>query len=1054
MRTLFQCVGWTFALASIASGQISGTDQFETKIRPILASRCYACHSSALPTPQGGLTLDTVAGIRKGGNSGALFEAGEPSRSLLMRVLSHTGKAPKMPPGAPLPPQTIEEIRQWLQAGASLPQDRVLPTAEKSQLWSLKRPAMPPGPASGPAKAIDAFIQAALQAKGLSPSPEADKRTLIRRLSYDLTGLPPTWAEVNQFTDDQRPDAYERLVDRLLASPRYGERWGRHWLDIARYADSFNDSVNTGQRYPWSYSYRDWVIRAFNDDLPYDQFLLYQLAADRLPDADRRHLAALGFLSLGREFPNSYPETVDDRIDAVTRGMLGLTVSCARCHDHKYDPIPTKDYYSLYSVFSAIRPPKDLPELQDHAAPTARQKVYEGRLSTIEKEFAAYRSRRNAEMVTFFKSQVADYLIAAHDSAELTNSEIEELVRDRQLNLHVLSRWRKYLAESKKTSEPVFRMWHAAAAGQPGKSSEDVNPLMAAEIKEKAPDSLRKLAEIYASVLAKYDRSEAFGESAAEQLREVMRGPASPVDIPVEQFELIFTEGDSNNSRAFRVRYNAMLVQSAYDGAPARAMAVEDVSDPPQAHVFLRGNPNNPGAEVYPHFLSCLGGSDKQRFQDRRLDLARAIIDPANPLTARVMVNRVWMYHFGQGLVRTPSDFGFRGDPPTHPELLDYLAVRFMESGWSVKKLHKLILMSATYRQSSADNEAARRVDPENQLVWRMNRRRLDFESLRDSMLVATGRLENQIGVLPFSLTAIPFVPRRSVYGFIERGRVPSVLNAFDFASPDQHAPMRYVTTVPQQALFFMNSPFVAEQARQTASRPEVAGQSDASHKIAALYRILFARDPEAHETEAAIQFVNPAEKNQSPSPPASAWQYGTTDGKSFAPFATFTGEQWQGSAELLDKRSGKAVLTATGGEPGEQADQSVARRWVSPSAGRVAIEGTLRHGQGAVPYGDGVRGRIVSSRHGEIASWVVNGSSAETKMNGISVEVGDTLDFLVDARSDVENDPFGWVPVISMDGKTWNARNDFAGPAPAPLDMWARYVQVLLQTNEFAFVD
>src|SRR5262249_6797664 len=265
-----------------------------------------------------------------------------------------------------------------------------------------------------------------------------------------------------------------------------------------------------------------------------------------------------------------------------------------------------------------------------------------------------------------------------------------------------------------------------------------------------------------------------------------LRGPTSPADVPVDEFELVYTEGDSNNTRSIRVRYNAMLAQAAYDGAPARAMAIEDVPEPAPGHVFIRGNPNNPGAPTPPRFLSCLGGEDKI-FHDGsgRHELAQAIIDPENPLTARVVVNRVWMHHFGFGLVRTPSDFGFRGDPPTHPELLDYLAVRFIETGWSLKNLHRLIMTSAVYRQSSADSEAGRKIDPENQLLWRMNRQRLEIESLRDSMLVAAGRLDLTTGGAPFSLTALPSVPRRSVYGFIERGRVPNLLNAFDFASPD-----------------------------------------------------------------------------------------------------------------------------------------------------------------------------------------------------------------------------------------------------------------------------
>ena len=335
-------------------------------------------------------------------------------------------------------------------------------------LWSLKRPGLPDVPAvrgqQWVRNDIDRFILSKLEAKNLAPSPEADKRTLIRRATYDLTGLPPSAEEIDRFVRDTSADAYEKLIDRLLASPRYGERWGRHWLDVARYADSVNDSVNSGQRFPWSYTYRDWVIRSLNEDLPYDRFVLYQLAADRVTGIEPRHLAALGFLSLGREFPKSYPETVDDRIDAVARGFLGLTVACARCHDHKFDPIPTKDYYSFYSILSNIRQPDELPLLGKAGGLSPKQEMYQNRLERIRKEYQEYRVRRNSEMVAFFKTQTADYLLAAHDTEALSNTEIEDLVRDRQLNQHVLQRWRKYLRESKASGEPVFRLWHAAAA--------------------------------------------------------------------------------------------------------------------------------------------------------------------------------------------------------------------------------------------------------------------------------------------------------------------------------------------------------------------------------------------------------------------------------------------------------------------------------------------------------------------------------------------------------------------------------------------------------------
>ncbi len=1042
-----------------------GVHLFETKIRPVLATRCYACHSAKAAKPQGGLLLDSQAGVKRGGNSGPLAD-------VILRALRYQDKDLRMPPGKPLPAEVVADFEAWVREGLPMPADTTgaRPTTSPREFWSFQKPKLPAIPnvhyGAWANNDIDRFILAKLEAKGLAPSTQADRRTLIRRAYYDLTGLPPTAEEIEKFVSDPAPDAYPRLIDRLLASPRYGERWGRYWLDVARYSDA----RNVGERFAFSYSYRDWVIRAFNDDLPFDQFLMQQLAADRIAQNDRRNLAALGFLSLGREFPKSFPETVDDRIDTVARGMLGLTVACARCHDHKYDPIPTKDYYSFYSIFANVREPDDLPLLAPAARKTPKDAKYEQRLENIRQIDSEYRQKRCAEMVAFFKTQIAEYLIASRDSAEMSNTGLEELVRERQLNLHVLKRWRDYLAHSRASGEPVFQLWHAAATIPDAEFASKwpihqtrANPLVTAAFSDPGVTSIREVAASYATLLMRYDSAAALPDRNQEELRRVLRAADAPVNVPVSEFELIYSEGDGNNTRGFRNRYNAMRAMYAYDGGAPRAMAVEDVPDPKPVHVFLRGNPNNPGVEAPPHFLSCLSSGEPSNFRDGsgRLELAQAIASKDNPLTARVMVNRVWLQHFGAGLVRTPSDFGLRGDPPTHPELLDYLAVRFMESGWSVKKLHRLIMLSSAYQQSSEDYPEARRVDPENQLVWRMNRRRLDIESLRDSMLAVAGRLDLALGGTPYALTTIPSVPRRTVYGYIERGRIPAMLSVFDFAIPDQHAPMRYTTTVPQQALFLLNSAFVSEQAKHLLQRAEVNPERDPAKSIERLYRAVFARNPTASELAAGLQYVSAIEPSLPASPPE-PWQYGlgeydpaTERISAFSKFAYFTGDSWQGASMLPDAIAGKGRLRANGGEPGDTDKQAVIRRWISPIDGKISIEGSLRHNQTDVPTGDGVRARIVSPRLGLIASWVVNGSSAETRLGGIEVQTGDTIDFIVDGRVDTENDGFNWAPTISGPNKEqWSAAADFRGPAPEPLSVWASYAQVLLLTNEFAFVD
>ncbi|HEY1377282.1 MAG TPA: DUF1549 and DUF1553 domain-containing protein, partial [Gemmataceae bacterium] len=486
-----------------------------------------------------------------------------------------------------------------------------------------------------PRTPVDRFILARLEAAGLAPAPPADRRTLLRRVTYDLTGLPPTPAEIDAFVHDPDPEAYARLVDRLLASPHYGERWGRHWLDVARYADSKGYVFMEERKYPYAYTYRDYVIRSFNEDKPFDRFIVEQLAADKLPLGDDKHpLAALGFLTLGRRFLNNTHDIIDDRIDVVTRGLLGLTVTCARCHDHKFDPIPSRDYYSLYGVFASSVEPKE-PPLIETPQRTAALEAFEKELAKRKAEVAAYRKKRQ--------------------EAKAALSRAVALV----------------------------------------------------------PPSLGATALRAATVL----------------------GPNPVEQLPPEKFDRLLNRADRNKLRELVKKVEAFQANSP--AAPARAMALADAPQPVQPHVFLRGNPANVGPAVPRQFLEVLAGPNRKPFTDGsgRLELAKAIADPANPLTARVFVNRVWAQHFGKGLVGTPSDFGLRSDPPTHPELLDHLATFFMDNGWSLKKLHRHILLSAAYRQRSDDRPECHKVDPENAHLWQANRQRLDFEATRDALL-------------------------------------------------------------------------------------------------------------------------------------------------------------------------------------------------------------------------------------------------------------------------------------------------------------------------------
>jgi hypothetical protein len=982
------------SMAALAADS-AGIDFFEQQIRPVLAERCYVCHSAKSPRAQGGLYLDTRDGIRKGGNSGPAITPGDPERSLLIKAIRYTDDHLKMPPGKPLSAAEAANFEAWVKMGAPDPRTAEAsqspdPFAQARKFWSFERPKKAALPdvkdAAWASSPVDRFILAKLEEKGLSPSPAADKRILIRRVTYDLIGIPPTPAEIDAFAADRSPDAFAKVVDRLLASPHYGERWGRHWLDVARYSDT----TDRGKRFPYSYTYRDWVVNAFNRDMPYNQFLIDQIAADRLHSSDHESLAALGFITLGRDPPKALPDTIDDRIDVITRGLLGLTVPCARCHDHKYDPIPTQDYYSLYGVIANSLEPQEPPLLGPVSKETDTDRFYEGLIERWEGKIVEYRKNRHAILTAALKKpeEVARYRAAVAETARMSNTEVENFARTHDLNLYLLLRWRKY-------------------------------------------------------------------------------GNEEAMNAPLEDFEKLQTEGDGNNLRELRDHLREIMAEWAYRGAPKRAMALQDAPEATEAHVFVRGNPNNPGAVAPREFLAVLSPSSRQPFRDGtsgRLDLARAIASDDNPLTARVIVNRVWQYHFGEGLVRTPSDFGARGDRPTHPELLDFLAVRFMEEGWSIKKLHRMILLSNAYGQSSADNPKAEGIDPENKLLWRMNRQRLDFESLRDSMLAVAGRLSPEVGGLPFILTAQPADPRRTLYAFIDRAQIPGELSAFDFANPDQHSPKRFTTTVPQQALFMMNNPFVAEQAKYLAARTAIAGESDAGKRIEKLYRLALGRSPTADEIRLGRAFVTPAAgagKTAESAAPVD-WQYGlgefdktTQRVRGFEPFRYFTGARWQFDTVSPAPKSGDAFLSETGGYPGDDLAHSVIRRWTAPVDGTIAIEGSVKNQQRkGDEFGDGVQARIVSSRSGVLASGEARNSTAELKVTAVEVKAGDTIDFIVDCRADSEGDGFTWAPVITLGDRSWNGAKDFQGPPPLVLDAWARYAQVLLNTNEFAFVE
>jgi len=1104
----FMVAGWCAMIgfaavappAAPAASPVSAADIefFEKHVRPVLAESCYSCHGPKVQ--MAGLRLDTRAGVFKGSDRGAVIAPSSPQTSSLLSAVHYEGKV-KMPPAGKLSAEAVAALEAWVKRGAAWPDEGAADASASPDLarthWSFQ-PVRRPSPPSVKDKAwgispIDAFVLARLESRALKPSPRADRRTLLRRATFDLTGLPPTSAEVDAFVADKSPDAFAKVVDRLLASPRYGERWGRYWLDVARYADTKGYVFNEERRYPYAYTYRDYVIRAFNADLPYDRFLIEQIAADRLPlGEDKRPLAAMGFLTLGRRFLNNSHDIIDDRIDVVTRGTLGLTVACARCHDHKFDPIPAADYYSLYGVFASSVEPKDLPRIGEPSRAAAYER-WEKALNESEEAVRVFLDSRATEIRARLRGQAAEYLVAVHEAGRLADDEKRNaFLRSRELNAVVLRRWQEVVEASRKEHHPVFAPWIAFAAlpeaefaaRAPALAAEfaanadgekRVNRLVAEAFAGAPPVSLRAVAERYGQVFAAMEKlGQKQGETApqldAEQtaIRDLLFDEKAPPNVPAGDIERLLARDERNKLQALRREVDQV---KASPDAPPHAMALEDAPRPANPTIFLRGNPRNRGPEVPRQFLAVLAGAERKPFQEGsgRLELARAIASKENPLTARVMVNRIWLHHFGPGLVRTPSDFGTRGEPPTHPELLDYLASRFMEGGWSIKQMHRLLMLSSTYQQRSDDHPRGLRADSENRLLWKMNRRRLDLEAMRDSLLAAAGKLDLAMGGPAVELTTAPFAPRRTVYGFIERQNLPPFFRTFDLASPDASSPQRHQTTVPQQALFMMNSPFVVEQARRLAARVDAVAPPAPEKRIQYLYRMTYGRWAAPPEVQLGVGFLQAAEAAgaESPTLEAPAWQYGYGEYDAAArrlrgltPLPHWTGSVWQGGKEYPDETLAHLRLTATGGHAGKDARHAAIRRWVAPRGGVLAISGTLSHGSAE---GDGVQAYAVSSRAGELGRWTAHDRQVGTVVLKTEVHRGDTIDFIVACRDNPSFDSFTWTPSISLagpDGETavaqWDAETGFRGPVELPpsLTAWERYAQVLLLSNEFMFVD
>jgi hypothetical protein len=959
-RSLFACLFVMLQVARVVASTEDGLT-LERDIRPILKEYCFDCHG-ATKELEGGLDLRLARFMVKGGESGAAIVPGDPTESFLLERV----EAGEMPPsGKPVPPEQIAIIEKWIAAGAPTARpepDRIDAgigiTAEERAFWSfqpIRRPDVPEFAAADRVRTpIDALLLQKMKQGGLSFSPDADKRTLIKRIYFDLVGLPPKPEEVAAFVADASAGAYEALVDRLLASPHYGERWARHWLDVAGYADS-EGYTNSDSDRPWAYFYRDYVIGALNEDKPLDQFICEQLAGDEMVPLPHKNLssdqieklAATGFLRMaadgtgsGANDDEARNQTIADTIKIVSTSLLGLSVGCAQCHDHRYDPIPQKDYYALRAV---LEPALDW------------------------KKWRAPQQR----LITLYTDE--DRAKAAQIEAEAQKIAAEKSKKQRTYMDEALEQ------ELEKHSVDVRDKLRAAYTTAGDKRSEEQ----------------KKLLKQYPSVNISAGNLYQYNQKHSDELKEydAQIGKVRATK-PIEQFLRVLNEVTN------RI---------------------------PETFLFHRGDFKQPTDAVAPAALSisALPGQratitdndESKPTTGRRLAYARWLTGGEHPLVTRVLVNRVWMHHFGRGIVGTPSDFGVLGERPTHPQLLDWLASELVAQGWSLKSLHKLIVTSTAYRQTSVADPQKLAIDASNTLYWKSPVLRLDGEIVRDRILAASGVLGDKMFGAPVNVKADDAGQvlvdgdntRRSIYVRVKRTQPVAILKAFDAPVMEVNCESRLSSTVAPQSLMMMNSGFILRHARKFAERVQAEAKIpiDVAFDLSRLSGESDWQFGYGHLDEAQGRVVD------------------------FAPLTHWTGSSWQGGEKLPDTKLGYVFLNATGGHPSNKL--AAIRRWVAPQDGVLTVTGKLHHPS---ENGDGVRGSIVSSRSGVAGQWASQTAEAGTNVEAIVVKQGDLIDFVVDCRTNETSDSFSWnvnVLLTADIGKAVAAdsKSGFHGPPP-----------------------
>jgi len=1006
LLAIFAALPTIHAQSSLAST----ADFFEAKIRPVLANNCYSCHASSSQS-QGGLRVDSQAAMLRGGGRGAAVVPGDPDKSWLIRAVRQTDPALKMPMGGKLSDADVEDLVSWVRSGAVWPGaaasaavapvkedkagDKYVISAERKNFWSLIPLADPQPPAVKDARwtktSIDKFVLARLEKDGMKPVRAASRHDLIRRATLDLTGLPPTPEEIAAFEKDTSPDAFAKVVDRLLTSPHYGERWGRIWLDVARYGEDDYRSLNPNPRgyhpYPNAYIYRDWVIQAINDDMPYDQFVKAQIAGDLLDDKTRyKTLPATGFLGLGPWYYDNGAVEVTraderhDRVDVVTRGFLGLTVACARCHDHKYDPIPQTDYYSLAGVFL---------NTAYHRYPLAPKSVVdqqtkiEDEVEKKQKALQELQTNLATQLAESLAFQTANYLQGAYEVAG-QKKEAETVVESRKLDYEVLERWIAYMAKT--TDKYHYKeAWQAlmkkavpaTAGGGGGRGGGGGGGRGGAggggnqEVKKLAEEFQASVVKVMLARRDLNEENEVIAAKALEGTKKKKRANEPNEFITNDDFcpncglRLKNMPEEENNfwteifQRELRDSDDpaAMMAAGGRGGKPgvllfrgwglesrtgAQAQAqmasikadidewrkklepgypflhgVEDAKQPVNLPLALRGNPNNLGPEVPRHFLSMLSKDEPQPFKEGsgRLELAEDIVK--QPVAMRVIVNRIWKGHFGTGIVDSPSNFGMTGERPTNPALLEYLASEFAKNGMSMKKLHRQIMLSSVYQLSTEIDQANFAKDSGNRLYWRADRKRMDAEQVRDAVLMVAGNLDNSLGGPSEDLT--PGYTRRTVYGKVSRYKLDEYLQLFDFPTPNISAEKRFVTTVPLQRLFLMNSDFIQVESEELAKR--VALEPDNRSRIHKVYMLAYGREPSEEEVKLGLEYLHAEplreyeeNKNKPPEGGGRGGRGGGRGGMGAAPAVSTDTPAPEGGADGANNAGNNAGDAAAGG--------------------------------------------------------------------------------------------------------------------------------------------